>query len=100
MDNFQEHPGYGEIEIESLEATKSMAAKSIAEHPDVQRLIKQVVGLQIENKKLRQAFGIFVKNVAKETHSMSFEKMHPTLKMLFNHLLSHLKFAEQALKEQ
>ncbi len=63
-------------------------------------LVKQndllVLGL-LQEKRLTSAFSTFVDSVKTETHSMSFEKMHPTLKMLFNHLLSHLKFAEQSI---
>ena len=76
---------------------KEIIEKPITEHPDVQRLIVQMTKLQAENKTMKEALKSFVKNVKENTHNMSFEKMHPTLKMHFNHLVSCIKWPEQAL---
>jgi len=54
--------------------------------------------LRTEKERIRKAFETFVNKVEKETDNMSYEKMHPTLRMYFNHLLVNLKFAKQALK--
>ncbi len=83
-----------EVAIAGSDEDRQIITRTLAE---IEKQSELLVLELLKEKQLTKSFSIFVNCVKKDTHSMSYEKMHPTLKVLFNHLLTSLRFAEEAL---